>query len=240
MAQPGRDNLGRVRLDGRRLCREVAGRLADEYPGKPRELCALRHGSSFQLLVATILSAQCTDERVNEVTPQVFARFPGPEDLAMASTEELEDLIRSTGFYRSKARSLIGMAARLVDSFEGEVPAAIEDLVTLPGVGRKTANVVRSVELDLPGLPVDTHVARITNRLGLTSETDPGRIESEISPMLDPSELGPFSLRLILHGRRTCKARIPRCSDCRLADICPSAGETSPSRRSTSRRGAGQ
>ena len=203
--------------------RETVRRLAEEYPGTAAELCALRHDGPFQLLVATILSAQCTDERVNMVTPALFARYPGPADLAAADPEELEGLIRPTGFFRSKARSLIGMAAGVEERFGGRVPSDMADLVTLPGVGRKTANVVRSVAMDLPGLPVDTHVGRLSLRLGLTKETDPVKVEAELDAMVPPAERGPLSLRLILHGRRVCAARRPRCPDCVLCDFCPSS-----------------
>ncbi|HEX6238376.1 MAG TPA: endonuclease III [Acidimicrobiales bacterium] len=203
--------------------RVVADRLAAEYPGTATELCALRHSNAYELLVATILSAQCTDERVNMVTPEVFARYPTPDDLAAADPAELEDLIRSTGFFRSKSRSLIGMAAALVERFGGEVPGRLSDLVTLPGVGRKTGNVVRSVAMGEPGLPVDTHVLRLARRLGLTDETDPVKVEHELAPMVRAGERGALSLRLILHGRAVCRARRPRCDACVLADICPSA-----------------
>lgn len=199
-------------------------RLAEEYPGSAEELCALDHSNPFELLVATILSAQCTDERVNKTTPAVFARYPSPQDLAQADPDELEELIRPTGFYRNKARSLVGMAGALVERFGSEVPAKLADLVTLPGVGRKTGNVVRSVALGLPGLPVDTHVLRLSGRLGLTSQTDPVKVEMELNGMVRASERGALSLRLILHGRQVCKARRPRCGECVLADFCPSAG----------------
>ncbi len=202
---------------------ETARRLATEYPGTPAELCALRHENPFQLLVATILSAQSTDENVNKVTPALFARFPTPEALAAADAVELEAMIHSTGFFRSKARSLMGMAQALVERYGGQVPADLEDLVTLPGVGRKTGNVVRSVALDQPGLPVDTHVLRLAKRLGLTSLDDPVKVEHELNAMLPASERGLFSLRLILHGRRVCTARRPRCAECVLNDYCPSA-----------------
>jgi endonuclease-3 len=174
-------------------------------------------------LVATILSAQTTDARVNQVTPTLFERYPTPADLAHADPEELGKLILSTGFYNAKTRSLIGMATRLVEAYGGEVPGAMRDLVTLPGVGRKTANVVRSVALGLPGLPVDTHVTRLSQRLGLTTETDPVRIEEALNPMVPAGDRGAFSLRLILHGRRVCAARKPACERCVLNDICPSA-----------------
>jgi endonuclease III len=203
--------------------RVVADRLAEEYPGTATDLCALDHTNPFELLVATILSAQTTDENVNKVTPAVFARYPTPEDLAQADPTELEEVIHSTGFFRSKARSLIGMATGLVERFGSRVPERLSDLVTLPGVGRKTGNVVRSVAMDLPGLPVDTHVLRLSTRLGLTTETDPVKVEHQLNPMVRAGERGALSLRLILHGRVVCKARRPRCDACVLADICPSA-----------------
>jgi endonuclease-3 len=204
--------------------RVTVERLAEEYPGTATELCALHHTNPFELLVATILSAQSTDETVNKVTPAVFARYPRPEDLAAADPAELELLVHSSGFFRSKARSLIGMAQALVERFDSQVPTKLSDLVTLPGVGRKTGNVVRSVAMGLPGLPVDTHVQRLSGRLGLTTQTDPVKIERELNPMGPASDRGALSLRLILHGRRVCKARKPRCDECVLADFCPSAG----------------
>jgi endonuclease-3 len=200
--------------------REVARRLAEAYPDA---VCELDHDGPFQLLVATILSAQCTDARVNQVTPSVFARYPTPADLAGADPEELEELVRTTGFFRAKTRSLIGMATRLVEVYGGEVPGPLKDLTTLPGVGRKTGNVIRSVALGLPGLPVDTHVMRLSQRLGLTTESDPVKIELELNEMIPAAQRGDFSLRLILHGRRVCAARRPACERCVLVDICPSA-----------------
>jgi endonuclease-3 len=203
--------------------REVVTRLALEYPGSAEELCALHHDGPFQLLEATILSAQSTDVRVNMVTPALFEAYPTPEALADASPDDLEEIIRSTGFFRSKAKSLVGMAHGITERFGGEVPTSMEDLTSLPGVGRKTANVVRSVALGLPGLPVDTHVGRLTRRLGLTAQTDPVKVESEIDALVPATEWGTLSLRLILHGRKVCQARTPRCGECVLADICPSA-----------------
>ena len=203
--------------------RVVADRLAEEYPGTATDLCALDHSNPYELLVATILSAQTTDERVNMVTPALFAKYPRPEDLAAADPAELETIIQSTGFFRNKTRSLMGMAAALVERFGGEVPRRLSDLVTLPGVGRKTGNVVRSVALGEPGLPVDTHVLRLSRRLGLTEQTDPVKVELELNPMVRADERGALSLRLILHGRQVCMSRKPRCGACVLADICPSA-----------------
>jgi endonuclease-3 len=198
-------------------------RLAEEYPGTAVDLCELDHRSPFELLVATILSAQSTDRTVNTVTPAVFARWPDADALAGASPAELEDVIHATGFFRAKARSLVGMAQGLVERYDGSVPGPIEDLVTLPGVGRKTANVIRSVAMDLPGLPVDTHVQRLSHRLDLTAETDPVKIERDLDALIPPPERGLFSLRLILHGRRVCFARRPACDACILADFCPSS-----------------
>jgi endonuclease-3 len=203
--------------------RRTLERLADEYPGTAKELCALTHRNAYELLAATILSAQTTDERVNMVTPHLFAKYPTPEDLAAASPSDVEEIIRSTGFYNNKRKSLIGMAQALVERFGGEVPSRMEDLVTIPGVGRKTANVVRSVGMDLPGLPVDTHVGRLSRRLDLTQETDPVKAELALNPMVPAGERGALSLRLILHGRAVCFARKPRCDVCVLNDFCPSA-----------------
>ncbi|MDQ3757427.1 MAG: endonuclease III [Actinomycetota bacterium] len=203
--------------------RETVTRLAAEYPGTARELCALRHDSAYQLLVATILSAQTTDERVNSVTPELFARYPTPADLAAADPAEVERIVFPTGFFRSKAKSIVGMAAALEERFGGEVPTRMEDLVTLPGVGRKTANVVRSVGFGEPGLPVDTHVGRLSRRLGLTLEDDPVKAELDLNALVPAADRGAFSLRMILHGRRVCVARKPRCEACVLNDFCPSS-----------------
>ncbi len=199
---------------------EVARRLADEYP---EAVCELDHTNAFELLAATILSAQCTDARVNMVTPALFRRYPTPAHLAAANRAELEEMIRSTGFYQNKTRSLIGMADGLLERFGGEVPSDLDDLVTLPGVGRKTGNVVRSVAYGLPGLPVDTHVGRLARRLGLTAVDDPVKLELELNAYLRPAEWGRFSLRMILHGRRVCDAKRPKCAECVLEDICPSS-----------------
>ncbi|MET0920028.1 MAG: endonuclease III [Acidimicrobiia bacterium] len=199
---------------------EVVERLAKEYPGAE---CELIHDSPFQLLTATILSAQTTDQNVNKVTPALFARYPTASDLAHADPNDVEALIHSTGFFRSKAKNIMGMARALDDEYDGEVPTALEDLVKLPGVGRKTANVVRSVAFDLPGLPVDTHVGRLSRRLKLTNETDPVKAELDLNGLVEPEERGRFSLRLILHGRRVCFARTPNCAACVLLDLCPSA-----------------
>ena len=213
------DGMGRPRTPAGRA-REVNRRLTDEYPDAE---CELTHSNPFELLAATILSAQCTDKRVNMVTPVLFERYPTPWDLAEASPADVEEIVRSTGFYSNKTRSLLGMAQRLVEAFDGEVPGDMADLTSLPGVGRKTANVVRSVALDLPGLPVDTHVGRLSRRLGLTGETDPVKVEYELNPMVAAHDRGDFSMRLILHGRRVCPSRKPRCGECVLNDFCPAS-----------------
>jgi len=189
----------------------------------PVAVCELTHETPFQLLAATILSAQCTDARVNMVTPNLFRRYPDASALASADVSDVEGIVKSTGFFGTKARNLIGMADAVMTRFNGEVPTEMEDLVTLPGVGRKTANVVRSVAFSLPGLPVDTHVGRLSRRLGLTRNDDPVKVESDLCALLPPKEWGEFSLRLILHGRRICDARAPRCGECRLGELCPSA-----------------
>ncbi len=203
--------------------REVNRRLTSEYPGAIAELCELAHRSPFELIVATMLSAQSTDRTINSVTPTLFKRYPDPVSLAAADPEELQRLIFPTGFFQAKSRSLIGMASALVERFGGEVPDRMADLVTLPGVGRKTANVVLSVGFAKPGLAVDTHVLRLSKRLGLTVNDDPGKVEADLNPMVPATERGLLSLRLILHGRRVCQARTPDCPACVLQDICPSA-----------------
>jgi endonuclease III len=217
-APPGRRRVRPRSPKGR--TREVALRLAETYPEAVSEL---DHGGPFELLAATILSAQTTDARVNIVTPALFARYPTAEDLAVADPATVEEIIRSTGFYQNKTKSLIGMANALVERFGGEVPTRLEDLVTIPGVGRKTANVVRSVAFRLPGLPVDTHVGRLSRRLALTTQRDPVKVELELDSYLPPAEWGDFSLRMILHGRRVCFAQQPDCAHCSLEDICPSS-----------------
>ena len=199
---------------------DVLRLLKREYPVA---ICELTHESAFQLLAATILSAQCTDVRVNMVTPALFDAYPTPEKLAVADVAHVEQLVRSTGFYQTKAKNLVGMANQVMSRFGGEVPREIEDLITLPGVGRKTANVLRSVVFKLPGLPVDTHVGRLSRRLGLTKLEDPVKVEFELNAMLPPPEWGEFSLRLILHGRRVCDAKKPNCAECLLEKLCPSS-----------------
>ncbi|MBA4071490.1 MAG: endonuclease III [Gemmatimonas sp.] len=196
-------------------------RLVGLYPDAH---CELDFRSPFELLCATILSAQCTDKRVNMVTPVLFERWPDARALAGASQEDVEEVIRSTGFFRSKAKSLIGMARALMASHAGNVPADMNALTALPGVGRKTANVLLgNAFMQNEGIVVDTHVARLAARLGLTVETDPVRIEQALMPLFDRAGWTRLSHLLIWHGRRVCDARKPRCAYCTLATICPSA-----------------
>ena len=201
-------------------CRRTHEELKTVFPEAE---CELNFQNAFQLLTATSLSAQATDISVNKATPLLFKKYPSPEALAEAEIPDIEECVRTIGLYRSKAKNLQGMARKLITEFGGSVPESMSDLVSLPGVGRKTANVVRSVALGLPGLPVDTHVSRLVSRLEITQETDPLKIEKEISPMLPSSERGEFSLRVILHGRRVCFARKPNCNECVLNYFCPSA-----------------
>ena len=202
--------------------RKVIRELKKRYPVAE---CALLHENPFQLLVATILSAQCTDERVNSVTPKLFARFPDPESLAQATQPQVEKIIQSLGFFRAKATNLRGMAKRLVEEYDSQLPRSVEELITLPGVGRKTANVVLGVAFDIPsGVVVDTHVRRISNLLGLTESQNPEIIERDLMAILPRKEWIAYSHRLIYHGRQTCIARRPKCTECPLLKICPRVG----------------
>ena len=205
-----------------RRARKTSRILAETYPDAH---CELDFATPLQLLVATILSAQCTDARVNMVTPAVFERFPAAADYAAADRAELEAMIQSTGFFRAKTNSLIGLGQALVERFGGEVPRRLDQLVTLPGVGRKTANVVLGNAFDVPGITVDTHVGRLSRRLGWTAETDPDKVELEVGALFPKREWTMLSHRLIWHGRRICHARKPACGACPVAALCPSFGE---------------
>ena len=220
---PAKRPKRRVRLRGAALQQQattVLERLLAEYPGAH---CALDHRNAFELLSATILSAQCTDKRVNMVTPALFARFPGARAMAEARQEDVETLVKTAGFFRSKAKSLIGMSTALVQQHGGEVPDDMVALVVLPGVGRKTANVVLGNAFGRnEGIVVDTHVTRLANRLGLTSEGDAVKIERALIPLFPREHWTILSHLLIEHGRQVCDARKPRCSSCLLADVCPS------------------
>jgi len=201
--------------------REIYDRLAAHYPDAH---CALDYKTPYQLLVATILSAQCTDKRVNMVTPALFKRYRTPASMADADPAELEEMIKSTGFFRNKAKSLLGMSRALVERHRGKVPDQLDELVTLPGVGRKTANVVLGNAFDRnEGVVVDTHVARLSQRLGLTRQTDPVKIERDLMRLVPRERWTMLAHLLIEHGRRTCVARRPRCEECFLNDICPSS-----------------
>jgi endonuclease-3 len=194
-------------------------RLRDLYPAATE----LVHENAFQMLVATILSAQTTDRSVNLVTPELFRRYPTPHDLAAANPAEVEKLIKPTGFFRAKTQRIIAASRTLVELFGGEVPENIEDLLKIPGIGRKTANVILGAAFGVPGFAVDTHVIRLSNRLKLVATKDPEKIEYQVTSMIPKEEWTGLSLRLILHGRRICVARRPRCEECVLNDFCPSS-----------------
>ncbi|MBI4797898.1 MAG: endonuclease III [Desulfarculus sp.] len=194
----------------------------------PQARCTLDHQDPWQLLVATILSAQCTDQRVNQVTPGLFARFADPAAMATAEPAELEELIRSTGFFHNKAKSILGAARALVERHGGVVPGSLEELVKLPGVGRKTANVVLGDAFGIPGITVDTHVGRVAKRLGFTSQDDPVKVEFELMACVPLARWTLFSHQVILHGRQVCQARKPRCQQCLLLPHCPYGQEHAP------------
>ena len=203
----------------RARARRAMERLKLEYPA----VTELEFQSPWQLVIATILSAQSTDRTINRVTPILFDRYPAPTDLASADPAEVEAILKPTGFFRAKTRAVIRCAQQVVERFGGRVPERMEQLVTLPGIGRKTANVILGVAFGKPGFPVDTHVNRLCNRLGLVQTRDPVKIEKQVCAMIPRQEWAGFSLRLILHGRRVCVARKPRCEQCLLNDFCPSS-----------------
>jgi endonuclease-3 len=205
-----------------RRARRMSRELGDLYPGAR---CELDFSSPLELLVATILSAQCTDKRVNLVTPTLFARYPDAAAYAAADREEFEILIKSTGFFRAKTKSLMGLGQALCDRFGGEVPGRLKDLVTLPGVGRKTANVVLGNAFGVPGITVDTHFGRLSRRFGWTEEVDPEKVEAAVGALFPRKDWTDLSHRLIWHGRRRCHARKPACGACPIARLCPAFGE---------------
>ena len=209
--------LGLVRR-ARRTNRELARHYPDAH-------CELDFSSPLELAVATVLSAQCTDKRVNEVTPRLFARYRTAADYAGADRAELEETVRSTGFYRNKTTALMGLGAAVVERHGGVLPARLEDLVGLPGIGRKTANVVLGNAFGVPGLTVDTHFGRLVRRFGWTTETDPVKVETVVGGLIEKPEWTLFSHRVIFHGRRVCHARKPACGACPIAALCPSYGE---------------
>jgi endonuclease III len=205
---------------------EILVRLKRLYPDAT---CSLTYATPVQLMVATILSAQCTDERVNMVTPELFRRFPDAPALAKADLAELETLVRSTGFYRNKAKNIQAACQRIVSEYGGQVPQIMEDLLTLPGVARKTANVVLAHGFGINmGVTVDTHVRRLSQRLGLTQQDNPVKIERDLMKLLPQADWENWSIRVIYHGRAVCNARKPECERCELADLCPSAGNAIP------------
>ena len=205
----------------KRRVRRLAGQLTQLYPDVR---CPLTHANPVQLLVATILSAQCTDARVNKITPTLFGRYPDAFAFAAADREEVESYIKPTGFFRNKAKHIIACCKKLVEKHHGQVPASLEELVPLPGIGRKTANVVLSNAFGVPGIAVDTHVGRLSQRLGLTVQTDPVKIERDLMALVPRKEWSRLTQRLIHHGRQVCHARTPRCGDCGLAGVCPRVG----------------
>lgn len=212
-----------------RRARQMNRILAETYPDAHTEL---DFKNAYQLLVATVLSAQTTDVRVNLTTPALFAEYPTPDDLAAADPEVVETILRPTGFFRAKTKAVMGLSAAIRDRFGGEVPGRLEDLVTLPGVGRKTANVVLGNAFGVPGITVDTHFARLVRRFGWTTQDDPVKIEKEVGELIPKSEWTILSHRLIWHGRRVCHARKPACGACTVAALCPSFG-TGPTDEAT-------
>lgn len=197
---------------------EILERLERRYP---KISTALAYRDPWQLLVSTVLSAQTTDENVNKATPGLFERFPTPEELAGADPEEVEQLVFTTGFYRQKTKAIIGLSEALVEQFGGVVPDNLDDLVRLPGVGRKTANVVLAEAFGRPAIAVDTHVKRLSNRLGFTTQSDPNKIEQDLKDLFPVEKWSGLSMRLIQFGRDVCTARKPHCSECELVDLCP-------------------
>lgn len=190
----------------------------------PNVECALHHKNPFELAVATILSAQCTDKRVNQVTPPLFKKYPTPRHFAKAPIEDIEKVIRSAGFYKNKAKSIKGLCQKLVAEHKGQIPKTMEELVKLPGIGRKTANVILGVAYGVPGVVVDTHVIRLTNRMGLTRQKDPVKIEFEMMDLISKKDWTDFGLLFIQHGRAICEARRPKCEVCPIHAICPKVG----------------
>lgn len=215
-------STGESALALKRRARKINRVLAQAYPYAQAEL---DFNGPFELLVATVLSAQTTDVRVNAVTPALFSRFPDAEAMAHADERELQELVRSTGFYRNKAASVLKLSQDLVDRFQGEVPGDLDDLVSLPGVGRKTAFVVLGNAFGRPGITVDTHFSRLVRRWGWTDQKDPVKIEQEVAALFEPADWTMLSHRVIFHGRRVCHSRKPACGVCPVADWCPSFGE---------------
>jgi len=213
--------VGNSHVEKRKRAIKLYRALSKLYPNVR---CELNFKSPHQLLIATVLSAQCTDKRVNAVTPALFKRYKSVEDFAGANLRELQGLIKSTGFYRAKAKNLKGLSAKILKDYEGEVPNQLEELIKLPGVGRKTANVVLGHAFNTPGITVDTHLGRLSRRFGWTKETDPVKVEFEVMELIPEKEWTNFSQRMIWHGRRVCHSRRPACAACPIASLCPSFG----------------
>jgi endonuclease-3 len=190
----------------------------------PNVRCELDYNSAFQLLVATVLSAQCTDKRVNQTTPALFKKYPNPKKMAKADSKDIQRLVKSTGFYRAKAKNIKGLSNKIIEEFGGDVPSNLDDLITLPGVGRKTANVVLGHAFGIPGITVDTHFGRLSRRFGWSKQNDPVKVEFEVGELIPEKEWTNLSQRMIWHGRRVCHARKPACGACPLAKLCPSHG----------------
>ena len=190
----------------------------------PNVRCELDYNSAFQLLVATVLSAQCTDKRVNQTTPALFKKYPNPKKMAKADLKEIQKLVKSTGFFRAKAKNIKGLSNKIMEEFDGDVPSNLDDLITLPGVGRKTANVVLGHAFGIPGITVDTHFGRLSRRFGWSKQNDPVKVEFEVGELIPEKEWTNLSQRMIWHGRRVCHARKPACGACPLAKLCPSYG----------------
>ena len=215
--KPARESLDEKRARMTKILRLIK----KAYPDAK---CSLDYGTPFQLLVSTVLSAQCTDERVNKTTPELFRRYPGPEAMSKAPLDELESLIRSTGFYKNKARSISELSQAILEKHGGKVPRTLDDLVALRGVGRKTANVVMGNAFGTPGLVVDTHVGRLSRRMGFTKANDPVKVEHEMEEIVPQEEWTLYSHLLIYHGRAICMARSPKCEECFLSPLCPRVG----------------
>jgi endonuclease-3 len=190
----------------------------------PNVRCELDYNSAFQLLVATVLSAQCTDKRVNQTTPALFKKYPNPKKMAKADLKDIQRLVKSTGFFRAKAKNIKALSNKIMEEFDGDVPSNLEDLITLPGVGRKTANVVLGHAFGIPGITVDTHFGRLSRRFGWSKQSDPVKVEFEVGELIPEKEWTNLSQRMIWHGRRVCHARKPACGACPLAKLCPSYG----------------
>jgi len=190
----------------------------------PNVRCELDYNSAFQLLVATVLSAQCTDKRVNQTTPALFKKYPNPKKMAKADLKEIQKLVKSTGFFRAKAKNIKGLSNKIMEEFDGDVPSNLDDLITLPGVGRKTANVVLGHAFGIPGITVDTHFGRLSRRFGWSKQNDPVKVEFEVGDLIAEKEWTNLSQRMIWHGRRICHSRKPACGACPLAKLCPSYG----------------